>query len=105
MKNVYSVDIWKEKRRGNSASTVSSDKLCFVDHTRENINDGADFSAGTKERFRSYSSRSCFLVTRRVGALAEIQAHPNAKTALQDAAGLCGKIGGDRNKRNLANKS
>jgi len=50
-KNVYSVDIWKENRRGNPASTVSSDKLCFVDHTRENINDGAYFSAGTKDTY------------------------------------------------------
>ena len=43
----------KNERRGNSALTVSSDKLRFVDHARENINDGADFSAGTKERIRS----------------------------------------------------
>ena len=43
---------------GNNATEIkrkrkSSDKLCFVDHTRENINDGADFSTGTKQRFRS----------------------------------------------------
>ena len=47
------MNIWKEKRRGNSASKVCSDKLCFVEQKRENINDGADFSSGKKERFRS----------------------------------------------------
>jgi hypothetical protein len=95
----------KNKRSGNSASTESSNKLLFVDHRRENVNDGAEFSGGTKERFRGQSSRRCSRVTRRIGAVEGTKIHPDAKKTLQDSVSLCGKIGADRNNCSLANKT